>query len=316
MDLVILAGGKGSRFGGPKQLEPVGPDNLDQMFIVDFSIYDAVLAGVDRVVIITGEDMVDAFNKSLGERLRKANIPMEIFVQRKDAVPTGTEIPVRRTKPWGTTHAIYSAKEVLSDKFALDHGGKFIVINADDFYGRESFRMAVDFLKNNDSDLLNIGFHIKNCLSDKGAVKRGMLQVEGDNAIKLIESDIKRLDDGTIVAAPLGTFDCTVISEDAPVSMNMFGFNQELLAMLNDEMERFFRDEDLNTAEALISVFINQKLQSKEVSMKVLQTPEKWYGITYREELAEFKRVIREKLSCGEYPPTMLQSLKNTRTLI
>ena len=314
MDLVILAGGKGSRFGGPKQLEPVGPENLEQMFIVDFSIYDAVLVGVDRVVIITGEDMADTFNNTLGERLRKANIPIKIFVQRKDDVPFGTEIPSKRTKPWGTTHAICVAKEVLSDGFAIAHGGKFIVINADDFYGRESFRMAVDFLKNNDSDLLNIGFHIKNCLSDKGAVKRGMLQVDGDSAVKLIESDIKRLPDGSIVAAPLGTFDCTMISDDAPVSMNMFGFNQELLEILNEEMERFFREEDLNTAESLISVFINKKLASKEVTMKVLQTPEKWYGITYREELAEFKKVIEQKLNSGEYPLDMLASLNCKRT--
>lgn len=311
MDLLIMAAGKGSRFGGPKQLEPVGPADCEEMFIGDFSNFDAVSAGVNRIVIITREELVDKFKSSMGDRLKKAGIPVEFVIQNINDVPKGTVIPKDRTKPWGTAHAIYSARHVLTDDFAKKTGGKFIVINADDFYGKESFKIAVDFMKNSlDDEFVNVGFYVKNTLSDKGAVKRGIIDIENGCATGLVESEIERRDDGKIWATPLGSDDWKVINEDTLVSMNMFGFNLKLVEKLNRELARFFKDEDLTKAESLIPSVVSEMVQDGEVKLKVIETPSKWYGVTYREELGEFKDVIANKIESGEYPRNMYQSLK------
>ena len=291
MDLVVLAAGMGSRFGGLKQIQPI---DEDKNFIIDYSIYDAVKAGFDRVVFIIKEENYETFKTTIGNRLSQI-VPCEYVFQRLEDVPEGTVIPASRVKPWGTSHAIYACKDVVSDRFAI--------INADDFYGSESFEIMADYLKsNNDDEFVNAAFYVKNTLSDRGAVKRGVFYMENGKVNRLVEREVERREDGQIWATPLGENNWKVIPENTLVSMNMFGFTGNLMDRLRRDTEVFFRDADLEKAEFLIPMVVDQMMSDGEIKLDVKETPSKWYGITYKEDLEEFKDAIVQMKQDGVYP--------------
>lgn len=290
MDLVVLAAGMGSRFGGLKQIQPIDEDNN---FIIDYSIYDAIKAGFDRVVFIIKEENYEVFKETIGNRLSN-KIKVEYVFQKLENVPSGAVIPESRVKPWGTAHAIYCAKDIVGDRFAI--------INADDFYGAKTFKIVADFLKNNkDNEFVNAGFYVRNTLSEKGAVKRGVFDVKEGFAVDLVESEVERREN-KIFATPLGQTNWREISENTLVSMNMFGFTGKLMDRLNKDFKTFFEKENLEKAEFLIPTVVNDMMREKEISLEVLKTSEKWYGITYKEDLVEFKNAIENMKKQGVYP--------------
>lgn len=290
MDLLVLAAGMGSRFGGLKQIQPIDEDNN---FIIDYSIYDAIKAGFDRVIFIIKEENFEIFKETIGNRLSK-KIKVEYVFQKMDIVPNGASIPENRVKPWGTAHAIYCAKDVVSDKFAI--------INADDFYGAEPYQILADFFKHNkENEFVNIGFCVNNTLSDKGAVKRGVLHTNNGMASGLVESEIERRGN-EIWATPLNTDNWERISANTLVSMNMFGFSRKLISRLEKDFVEFFEKENLEKAEFLIPEVVNDMVKDNEVNLLVEKTNEKWYGITYKEDLEEFKLAIQNMKKDGEYP--------------
>lgn len=289
MDLVVLAAGMGSRFGGLKQIQPIDDDDN---FIIDYSIYDAIKAGFDRVIFIIKEENYDIFRATIGNRLSSI-IPVEYAFQRLEDVPEGTRIPESRVKPWGTAHAIFAVRDIVSDKFGI--------INADDFYGYQSFKLMADFLRNNDSEFVNIGFFARNTLSDKGSVKRGILHTEAGYVNHLVESSIERRG-SDMYATPIDENTWQKIEEDALVSMNMFGFNGKLMDRLARDCREFFGSENLEKGEWLIPMVVDEMVRDSEVKLRVVNTPEKWYGITYKEDLEEFKLAIEDMKRNGVYP--------------
>jgi len=293
MDLVVMAAGMGSRFGGLKQIEPI---DEDKNFIIDYSIYDAVRAGFDRVVFIIKEENYEYFKSTIGNRLSKV-IPVEYVFQSLDNVPEGFEIPKERVKPWGTAHALYCCRDVVADKFA--------VINADDFYGYESFKLIADFLKNSTSEneFISAGFQVKNTLSEKGTVKRGVFTLDGKVATNLVESEV-RMEDGKILATPLNQGLWTEIDGDTLVSMTVFGFTKKLMTRIENDFEKFFAQpkDVLLKNEFLLPIEVNKMIQNNEIKLIVDTTSAKWYGITYKEDLENFVQAIRKMKQAGEYP--------------
>ena len=291
MDLVVLAAGMGSRFGGLKQIQPIDDD---QNFIIDYSVHDAIKAGFDRVIFIIKEETFDIFKSTIGNRLSEV-VDVEYVFQKLEDVPEGTVIPESRVKPWGTAHAINAVRDVVGDRFAI--------INADDFYGYESFQIVADYLRqNDDNEFANIGYHVKNTLSDKGAVKRGVLYAEDGIVSRLVESSIERREDGNIYATPLDEDNWVRIGENTLVSMNMFGFTGKLMDRLARDSVKFFSQPNLEKGEFLIPEVVDKMVEDGEITLAVKETPSKWYGITYKEDLEKFKEAIKHMKEEGVYP--------------
>ncbi len=296
MDLVVMAAGMGSRFGGLKQIAPIDEDNN---FILDYSIYDAVKAGFDRVVLIIKEENYEYFKDTIGKRLSSI-VPVEYVFQSLTNVPKGFVIPENRVKPWGTAHALYCCKDVVADKFA--------VINADDFYGYESFELIANFLKNNnvDNKFISAGFQVKNTLSEKGSVKRGIFSLNGEVATNLVESEVE-IRDGKIMATPLNKGEWREIGADTLVSMTMFGFTRKLMDRIVQDFELFFAQPKLvlEKEEFLLPMEVNKMIQEKQIEMMVRITKAKWYGITYKEDLENFINAIKNMKQEGKYPKSL-----------
>ncbi len=293
MDLVVMAAGMGSRFGGLKQIQPIDSDNN---FILDYSVYDAVRAGFDRVVLIIKEENYEYFKDTIGKRLNQI-IPVVYAFQSLDNVPNGFKVPESRVKPWGTAHALYCCKDVVADKFA--------VINADDFYGYESFKLIADFLKNSTKydEFISAGFQVKNTLSEKGSVKRGVFALNGNVATDLVESEVK-IEDGKIMATPLNQGQWKEIGGDTLVSMTMFGFTKKLMNRLEREFDIFFSQpqEVLVKDEFLLPMEVNKMIHDNEITLKVETAKAKWYGITYKEDLEQLVQAVETMKQNGVYP--------------
>ena len=224
MDLVILAAGMGSRFGGLKQIEPIDKDGN---FIIDYSIFDAKLAGFDRVIFIIKEENLDIFKSTVGARIEKY-IKVEYVFQKLELVPEGIKLPDNRIKPLGTAQAILACKDIVSDKF--------IIINSDDFYGRDAFFTAASYLSkldnNSKNKYANVGYLVNNTLTENGSVKRGVLSFDDNKKlIKLTESKIEKKNN-KIIANPLDTDIFNEISDDTLVSMNLFVFTKDIMNYL------------------------------------------------------------------------------------
>lgn len=295
--LVILAAGIGSRFGGGiKQLEPVGPNGE---IIMDYSIYDAIEAGFDKVVFIIRRDLDEDFRRIIGDRISNV-VEVEYAYQEIDDLPEGFTVPEGRKKPWGTGQAVLSAKDVIHEPFA--------VINADDYYGKEGFKLLHDVLtsETDPSDgpekIYMAGFVLKNTLSDNGGVTRGICrQDEGGNLIGIDETkNIVRNGDGAAVETENGLIE---VDPDSLVSMNMWGFNEKFVDDLKAGFPVFLKSIEGNElkAEYLLPIIVDGMLNEGKAVVKVLKSNDQWFGVTYKEDKDYVKESFAKLVEAGVY---------------
>lgn len=292
MTLVIMAAGMGSRFGGLKQIEPI--DNNGN-FIIDYSIYDAIKCGFDKVVFIIKKENYDIFRKTIGSRI-ESQIKVEYVFQELDNLPDNYTVPACRVKPWGTAHAILCCKDIVKENF--------VIINSDDFYGYDAFKTISSYLNNKkDNNYAMVGYLANNTLTDNGSVKRGVCQITDNYLEKIIECSVERKDDA-IVASPLDGSPSFTIQEETPVSMNMFAFTPEIFSYLEKRFTKFLEDnkDNIEKCEYLIPDVVYEQIKNKMVQVEVLNTSARWYGITYKEDKESLVKAINNLVSSGQYP--------------
>ena len=285
--LLILAAGMGSRYGGLKQIDAVGPSGET---ILDFSVYDASRAGFGQIVFVIRRDIEDAFRQSIGARFEQ-RVPVKYVFQEIDDLPPGFTVPAGRTKPWGTTQAVLAAAEVIHEPFA--------VINADDFYGQESFQSLSRHLLTESSGYAMIGFILRNTLSEFGSVARGISAVDENGYLaSVVEVTGIERDSGEIKAAG-----GIRLSGDEIVSMNMWGFTPRVFDQLRAYFESFLEANSLDQrAECYLPNAVNSLIHSGESRVRVLPTSEAWFGVTYREDRPRVVENIGRLVSSGVYP--------------
>lgn len=293
MTLVIMAAGMGSRFGGLKQIEPVGPSGE---IIIDYSIYDAISAGFDKVVFIIKEENYELFKEIIGDKI-SSKVAVEYVFQKNDNIKEITGLNIERQKPFGTAHAILCCKDVVKENFAI--------INSDDFYGRDAYFKIAENLKNNHdlNTYAMVGYHLKNTTSKNGAVKRGVCETINSELSSLIESSIEEID-GKFIATPLSGAKAFELDADALVSMNMFGFTPKIFEYLENRLKSFVAENEnnLEKCEYLIPEIVCEQVKNHDVKVKVLSTTSVWHGITYREDKEELVEAINNLVKSGEYP--------------
>jgi len=296
MELVILAAGMGSRFGGLKQIE-----HIDEYgnYILDYSIYDAIEAGFDKVVFVIKEEMYEDFRNTVGKRIESKIVTKYAF-QKLNDLPEGFECPKDRIKPWGTAHAILAARDVIEDNF--------IIINADDYYGKEAFKVAANYLKNLGENATgqyaNIVYKVSNTMTENGSVKRAVCLEKDGFCNEMIESSIYKNDRGEIVAVPLDNPGKKIILDDnQAVSMNMFAFTKDII----DDLVRLFPDflnsnkDNILTCEYLVPSVVSSLFKEKNSTLKLLPTKSVWYGVTYREDKDHVVKSLKELVNNGKY---------------
>ena len=301
--LVIMAAGMGSRFGGGiKQLEPVGPNGE---IIMDYSIHDAIETGFNKVVFIIRKDIKEAFHDAIGKRIEgicnRLNVEFAYAYQELDDLPEGIKKPVDRSKPWGTGQAVLVCKDIIKEPF--------VVINADDYYGKEAFVKIHEFLINNytperSKELCMAGFILGNTLSDNGAVTRGVCVMDKEGHLTGVNETggIVKTADGAAAEDKDGNV--VAINPASHVSMNMWGFTPDFL----DELEKGFKeflgglkDGDIKSEYLLPSV-VDQLIKDGKANVSVLETNDKWFGVTYKEDKPVVVESIRKLISEGKYP--------------
>lgn len=291
--LLIMAAGMGSRFGGLKQIEPVGPNGE---FIIDYSIYDALKAGFTKVVFVIKKENFEIFKETVGNRVSK-HIKVEYAFQDMDDLPAGFVRPVDREKPWGTSHAILSAKGLIHDNFAI--------INADDFYGRDAYFVVSDFLdkKFDSNTYCVVGYKVSNTLSLNGSVKRGVCHEKAGYLIDLIESKVEYVGE-RIVASPLNGDESFDITPDTLVSMNMLGFNTSIFNYIEDNFVKFLNNnkDNILKCEYLIPDTVFDAMNNGFCRVQLLGTSAKWQGITYKEDKQLVVDEINDLIASGIYP--------------
>lgn len=292
--LVILAGGMGSRFGGLKQIEPMGPNGE---FIIDYSIHDAIKAGFNKVVFLIKKENFDIFKETIGKRV-EPHIMVEYVFQELDSIPTNIDIPSDRVKPLGTAHAVLCARDVVKEPFAM--------INADDFYGRDAYIKAYEFLSSIDNTSDNygmIGYKVANTLTENGSVKRGVCEVDDENNLLCIhESKVERVD-GVIIASPLNGDEPFTVNEGDTVSMNFLLFTPTIFRHLENRFPIFLdkNKDNLLTSEYLIPDVVTDLIKDGISNTKVIRTGATWYGVTYKEDTPDVKKAINNLVKQGEY---------------
>ena len=289
--LLVMAAGMGSRYGGLKQIDPVGPSGET---IIDYSIYDAMRAGFGKLVFIIRKDIEQAFKDTVGARFEQ-RIPVEYVFQELDRIPAPFVVPAGRTKPWGTTQAVLAAADAIHEPFA--------VINADDFYGAESYRVLAGHLQPGSGDYAMVGFILRNTLSEFGSVARGVCRVSADGYLEGVEelTSIERDRNSAKNTAPDGTV--RILSGDEPVSMNMWGFTPEIFAQLREIFRRFLERSatDLK-AECYVPMAVNELVARGDARVTMLQSRDPWFGVTYREDRPRVVESIRRLIESGAYP--------------
>ena len=288
--LVVLAAGMGSRYGGLKQIDPVGPGGE---VIIDYSVFDAVRAGFNKLVFVIRHDIEDAFKETIGRRF-ESRLPVEYVFQELD-LPQGTAVPSARKKPWGTAHAILMAADAVAEPFA--------VINADDFYGADSFRILGAHLGSGSADYAMVGFTLRNTVSDFGSVARGVCELTTEGCLKSVVEvfGIEKQGQGVKPTAKAPA-DIRLTGEEI-VSMNMWGFNPSLFAHLRHDWAAFIAAHDQDEkAEFFIPTVINNLVSSGQERLKVLPTSSLWFGVTYREDRPMVIESISKLIAKGEYP--------------
>ena len=296
--LLIMAAGIGSRFGtGIKQLEPVDSNNH---IIMDYSIHDAIEAGFNHIVFIIRKDIEEEFKEVIGNRITgicaEHNVTVDYAFQDINDIPGA--LPEGRTKPWGTGQAVLAAKNVLHTPF--------IVINADDYYGKEGFKAVHEYLVNGGKSCM-AGFVLKNTLSDNGGVTRGICKMDAANNLTQVDEtkNIVKTENGAEA-------DGIAINTDSLVSMNMWGLTPEFLEVLEEGFKEFFEKEVPTNplkSEYLIPIFIGELLEQGKMSVKVLRTNDTWYGMTYKEDVVAVKNSFKKMLEEGMYKEDLFTDL-------
>lgn len=299
--LVIMAAGMGSRFGGGiKQLEPMGPNGE---IIMDYSIYDAIQAGFNKVVFVTRKDLLETFKEVIGNRIEKV-ISVEYALQELDNLPEGFTVPEGRTKPWGTGQAILSCKGLVNEPF--------LVINADDYYGKEAFQLIHDYLVEDHPgdkkyNFCMAGFILGNTLSDNGGVTRGICVVDNQgNLVGVKETGgIMKTATGAVCEDEAGNQ--VVCDVNSHVSMNMWGFTPDFLEELEVGFQNFLTNlkaDDLKS-EYLLPRIVDGLIKENKANVTVLETLDKWFGVTYKEDKPAVVESIRKLIADGKYPENL-----------
>lgn len=292
--LVILAAGMGSRFGGLKQIEPMGPNGE---FIIDYSVYDAIKAGFNKIVFLIKRENYDLFKETIGARV-EPYIKTEYAFQELNNLPLGYTLPSDRVKPLGTAHAVLCCKEKVHENFAM--------INSDDFYGRDAFIKAYEYLSKVDessSEYGMIGYRVANTLTENGSVKRGVCNVDNNGYLtNLTESKVERVNN-EIIASPLDGSKAFTVKDDDTVSMNFLLFTPSIFNYIEDGFPEFFDNnkDNLLTAEYLIPDVLGNLIKNNKASTKVIPTSANWYGVTYKEDTPGVKKAIQNLVDNHEY---------------
>jgi MobA-like NTP transferase protein len=284
--LVILAAGVGSRFGGPKQIESVGPGGAT---LLDYSVYDARRAGFGTIVVVTRPELAAAFDR----------INATVVLQRLDDVPAGESVPAARAKPWGTGHAVLAAAPQVD--------GPFVVVNADDVYGAGAFRAAAEFLATPRAEqpdaFANIAYALRDTLSAAGGVNRAVCRADGDGWLETVEEvvNIRHLGDGAYEGTdPHGR--SVRLAGDALVSMNLWAFTPAVFALLRRGFAEFLRQDAAGGSEFLISHAIRDAVRRDEARVRLLGTDARWLGVTYPDDRPRVEAALRRMVAAGEYP--------------
>jgi len=301
-ELVIMAAGMGSRYGGMKQIDPM--DDKGHI-ITDFSLYDAYMAGFRTVNFIIKEENEKDFRECIGDRLSKY-MTVNYIYQKLDDIPEGYAIPEGRAKPWGTGHAIRSCRGKVNANFA--------VINADDYYGQRAFGIMYDFLANTaDDDKMHyamVGYTVENTLAENGSVSRGVCEVDPETSCLVSVTErtaIERKPDGTIAYAADG--ESVPLAPDTVVSMNLWGFTPSILTELDNGFDAFLEkglNENPMKCEYFLPTVVDTLLKAGKADAKVMTSPDRWYGVTYREDKPIVKAAFEEMKRQGKYPETLL----------
>lgn len=274
-ELLIMAAGMGSRFGGLKQIEPIGPNGE---IILDFSIYDAVEAGFNKAIFIIKKEIEKEFRQVVGKRIEKM-IDVEYAFQELDKLPEGYEVPSDRVKPWGTAHAVLCARDVVKSPFA--------VINADDFYGKSSYKIIHDELIQSNG-MCMVGYELGNTITENGTVSRGVCELENGY--------LKSVTEHTALDKNSG------IPLDSIVSMNMWGLDPDIFPFMENEFKLFLNEKiNVPKSECYLPSVISKRIEKENMPVKVLKTAEKWYGVTYREDMDSVREAMSKFISEGLY---------------
>lgn len=295
--LVILAAGMGSRYGGLKQIDPVDPQGHK---ILDFSLFDAKRAGFKKVVFIIKKENEQIFRECVGDPVSRY-LEVDYVFQDLNDVPAGFVIPQGREKPWGTAHAVYSCRNQVKEPFA--------VINADDYYGVEAFRLLYEFLTNNEDDdvyrYAMVGYRLGNTLTEHGSVARGCCETKDDYLINIDErTNIIKTETGAAYSEDGGE-SYTDISPDTPVSMNMWAFTPGIIKELGIALDGFFVNkvkENPMKAECYLPLEVGNLLKAGKATVKVMTSPDKWFGVTYKEDKPMVEKSISDLKEKGVYP--------------
>lgn len=286
-----MAAGMGSRYGGLKQIDPVGPSGETLM---DYSIFDALRAGFAKVVFVIRKDIEQAFKETIGAKFEK-RVPVQYVFQELSGIPPGFKVPEGRTKPWGTTQAVLVAEGVVNEPFA--------VINADDFYGAEGYRVLAEHLESGSPDYAMVGFVLRNTLSDFGSVARGVSRADSGNYLETVAelTSVERDGNGAKNTDPAGNV--TSLTGDELVSMNMWGFNPQIFPQLRERFRAFLEHSGNELkSEHYVPAAVNELVSSGKARVKVLRTNDAWFGVTYREDRPRVVDSIAALVQKGKYP--------------
>ncbi len=293
--LLILAAGMGSRYGGLKQVDPVGPNGEA---IIDYSIYDAMRAGYGKIVFVIRKSFADEFKDSFDKKL-KDRIDVDYVFQELESIPNGIEFSSERTKPWGTGHAVLVAKETIKEPF--------VVINADDFYGASAYKMISDYLNASINTTLPhycmVGYGLQNTLSEHGHVSRGVCETDNDGYLESVVERTHIEDVGGKIESLFDDGSKMILSGEEVVSMNIWGFTPTYFKYLEKHFVEFIRKNAANPkAEFYIPYVINELIKSNRIRLKVLESKDRWFGVTYKEDKDFAVENIRNLIYSGSYP--------------
>lgn len=300
--LLVLAAGMGSRYGGLKQMDPVGGHGQS---IIDYSIYDARRAGFETVVFVIKREMEADFRQAVGGRISRG-MDVRYAFQALDDLPDGYAVPAGRKKPWGTTHAVLAARDLIT--------GPFAVINADDYYGPEAFQVIYDYLSSHADEpgcyqYAMVGYHVGNTVTEHGSVARGVCAVDGEGCLTdIVERTCIEKDGANARFSTDGGKTWEPLPANTPVSMNFWGFQH---SFMTEAQERFpyFLDrilsENPEKGEFFLPLLVADLLERKKARVRVLSCAEKWFGVTYREDKPRVVEALREKTAAGQYPENL-----------